>query len=193
MRMPWLIFPVMAVVFLDKIPRVSAENENEMKLNKKRKCYLVTSLVGLLMAVGLSYQFMLLDNIVYFNLNERYEKTYAYCLRMVDRIEQADGYEPGMPIAMIGSVDKSKYPTTCITNEVTDYISGGGDLFVVLPWHYIEFMKHYLNFTVELVSDEQMVEIYNSSEYKELESFPSANSVKVVNGVVYIKTEPTVW
>ena len=34
-----------------------------------------------------------------------------------------------------------------------------------------------------------METIYNSKEYWEMDSFPAKNSMKVVDGVLYIKTE----
>ena len=132
-----------------------------------------------------------MDNIAYFNMNERYEKTYAYCLRLVDRMEQTEGYVQGMPVAMIGVVDESKYPMTDITGDVTSRISGStGDILIYKGEQYAAFMKHYMNVTINPVVGEQIIEIYNSPEYREMDSFPAESSMKVVDGVLYIKTEP---
>jgi len=35
-----------------------------------------------------------------------------------------------------------------------------------------------------------IIEIYNSPEYREMDSFPAENSMKVVDGDLDIKTEP---
>ena len=55
---------------------------------------------------------------------------------------------------------------------------------------YAAFMKHYMNVTINPIVGEQIIEIYNSPEYGEMDSFPAENSMKVVDGVLYIKTEP---
>ncbi len=207
MRMQWVLFPIYAVVLSEvwTVPflgRNKSEKENVEGINdnteadkvKKCKCLsfpMLMSCIGILASLGLSYQFVLMDNIAYFNMNERYEKTYAYCLRLVDRIEQTPGYEPGMPIAMIGVVDESKYPTTDITGDVTSRISGStGDILVYKGEQYAAFMKHYLNVTINPIVGEQIIEIYNSPEYREMDSFPAESSIRIVDGVMYIKTEP---
>lgn len=208
MRMQWVIFPIFAVV-LSEIWSVVGTEElkgGEAKVSEDKKTEdvparkvskkgfnlpLFVAAVGVLASLGLSYQFILMDNIAYFNMNERYEKTYAYCLRLVDRIEQTEGYEPGMPIAMIGVVDESKYPPTDITGDVTSRISGTtGDILIYKGEQYAAFMKHYLNVTINPVVGEEIIEIYNSPEYREMDSFPAENSIRIVDGVMYIKTEP---
>lgn len=182
MRMQWILFPIFAVVMSEMLI--------ENKLRKVSPAILV-SFIGIIAAAGLSYQFMLMDNIAYFNMNERYEKTYAYCLRLIDRIEQTPGYYVGMPVAMIGVVDESKYPPTDITGDVTSGISGTtGDILIYKGEQYGAFMKHYMHITINIIAGEQIIEIYNSPEYREMDSFPAEDSIRIVDGIMYIKTEP---
>lgn len=202
MRLQWILFPVYAVVLSESMVEWhkshgsshnadSKETMEQKAGGKKVSLSLVVACVGAIASLGLSYQFMLMDNIAYFNMNERYEKTYAYCVRLVDRIEQTPGYEPGMPIAMIGVVDESKYPVTDITGDVTSRISGStGDILIYKGEQYAAFMKHYLNVTINPIVGEQIIEIYNSPEYREMDSFPAENSIRIVDGIMYIKTEP---
>ena len=112
-------------------------------------------------------------------------------MRLIDRIEQTPGYETGMPIAMIGVLDESKYPTTDITGDVTSNISGAtGDMLIYKGEQYAAFMKHYLNVTINPIVGDQIIEIYNSPEYREMDSFPAESSIRIVDGIMYIKTEP---
>lgn len=180
MRMQWFLFPVMAVVFIDRGNYLSG-----------KKSIRTIAGVGFAAAAITCYLFALTDNIAYFNMNERYEKTYAYCLRLADRMEQTPGYYAGMPVAMIGVVDESKYPTTDITGDVTARITGTtGDQVVYKGEQYEAFMKHYLGITFKALTGDEIIRIYNSDEYKEMDSFPADNSIKIVDGVMYIKTEP---
>ena len=50
------------------------------------KIKLVTIVTPICAAV-LIFEFAVTANTVYFTLNERYEKTYGLCLRLVDRLE----------------------------------------------------------------------------------------------------------
>ena len=198
MRMQWILFPICGVALLDELmlhKTVSAA-KSQAETDKKKKSIgisytVILSCIGYLATAGLSYQFILMDNIAYFNMNERYEKTYAYCLRLIDRMEQTPGYEPGMPVAMIGVLDEEKYPVTDITAEVTAGISGStGDMLIYKGEQYAAFMKHYMNVTINPIVGEQIIEIYNSPEYREMDSFPAENSIRIVDGIMYIKTEP---
>lgn len=130
------------------------------------------------------------DQIAYSNLEKKYEKTYALCLRLADRMEQTPGYEQGMPVAMIGVVGDQQYPVTDVTEHVTASMIGmGGDYLLYTRTNYQAFFKHYLGITMELVSDEEMVRIYESPEYQAMGSFPASDSVQVVDGVLYVKLE----
>lgn len=130
------------------------------------------------------------DNIAYSNLQKKYEKTYAYCLRLADRMEQTEGYYTGMPVAMVGVQNRENLPQTDITGAVTENMIGmTGDYLVYTDTNYQAFMKHYLGITINLVSDEEMERIYRTKEYEALESFPGRDSMKVVDGILYIKTE----
>ena len=219
MRMQWALFPIMAVVLAEYAVRSMTDNrkkdveENkeettedskekppedgkEKSVKNRIKLFpLAMSVLATAASLLMIWQFVLEDNIAYFNMRERYEKTYAYCLRLIDRMEQTEGYYTGMPVAMIGVVDEEKYPVTDITGAVTNHISGTtGDILVYKGEQYFYFMKNYMGFTFNVILDaDRIVEIAESKEYEEMDSFPAKDSVKIVNGVMYIKTEPPQW
>ena len=145
---------------------------------------------ALLAAVVLIFNYAVTDNIAYSNLQKRYEKTYAYCIRLLDRIEQTSGYYQGIPIAMIGVVGDEQFPVTDITWKVTSNMIGmNGDSLLYTGANYQAFMKHYLGATLNFLEPEAMSDIYYSEEYIALDSFPGENSTKVVDGILYVKTE----
>lgn len=145
----------------------------------------------LLGAVVLCFNFAISVNIGYSNLHKRYEKTYAYCLRLADRIEQTEGYYTGMPVVIMGMVGDENFPTTDVTGDVTGNMIGiCGDFLCYNGQNYQDFFKHYLGITIEIVDQETVGEIYNTSAiYQSLDSFPGANCTQVVNGVLYVRTE----
>lgn len=173
MRYQWVLYLICIIGFIEKY----------CKWNLGSWAMLLTA--GILI-----FNYGVTDNIAYANIQKKYEKTYALCIRLADRMEQAQGYERGMPVAMIGVVGDVNYPVTDITGPVTGSIIGmNGDYLLYTRSNYQLFLKHYLGITIDLVSDEEMLTIYNSEEYREMGSFPAADSVKVVDGILYVKLE----
>ena len=146
---------------------------------------------GLLAGAGiLIFNFAVTDNIAYSNLQKKYEKTYAYCLRLLDRIEQTEGYYQGIPIAMVGVVGDEPYPLTDITGKVTGSMIGmSGDQLLYTGSNYQAFMQHYLGATLNFLPADAMAEMYYSPEYREMESFPGKDSIRIIDGILYVKTE----
>lgn len=176
MRYHWALFWILPLAFIDK--------------HVQEKCLCWTRWAALLSALVLMIHYGVTDNIAYSNLQKKYEKTYAYCLRLLDRIEQTEGYYQGIPVAMIGVVGDEQFPATDITAPVTSGMIGiSGDSLLYTGTNYQAFMKHYLGATLNFVPNEQMGEIYYSEEYTRMESFPGETSVQIVNGIVYVKTE----
>lgn len=151
----------------------------------------ITEWVLLLSTVVLVGNFAVSVNIGYSNLEKRYEKTYAYCLRLADRMEQTEGYYTGMPVVMMGVVGDENFPSTDVTEKVTGNMIGlCGDYLCYTAENYKSFFKNYLGITIEIVDQDTVGEIYNTSEiYHELDSFPGTHSMEVVDGVLYVKTE----
>lgn len=200
MRYQWCLIPILTLAFLLRYGFLQTELSGQFSpLHRKNArvlkkpsvaCNIVLQWAVLAASATLILHYGLTDNIAYSNLQKKYEKTYAYCLRLADRMEQTDGYYTGMPVAMIGVQNKENLPETDITGTVTSNMIGmTGDYLVYTDANYQAFMKHYLGITINLVPDEEMERIYETKEYQELNSFPQEGSMRVVDGVLYIKTE----
>lgn len=151
----------------------------------------ISQWVVIALGVIMVFNFAITDNIGYSNLQKKYEKTYSYCLRLADRIEQTPGYYTGMPVVLMGVVGDWNYPVTDVTKGVTDNMIGlNGDYLCYKPEDYKSFFANYLGITIEVVDQETVGEIYlNDKKYYELDSFPGEHCTEVVDGVLYVKTE----
>lgn len=177
MRYQWVVYLILAVAFVQRFA-------------DERQAGILAQWGALLATVVLVFNYAVTDNIGYSNLEKRYEKTYAYCARLLDRIEQTEGYYQGIPIAMVGVVGYNPYPVTDITMDVTAELTGlNGDTLLYTGENYEVFMRNYLGASLNIMTPEEMGDIYFSQEYIEMESFPAESSVKVVDGVMYVKTE----
>jgi len=174
MRYQWILYPIVLMAFVD---RYADENG--------------TLQWGVLLATGvLLFNYGITDNIAYSNLEKRYEKTYAYCVRLLDRIEQTEGYYQGIPIAMIGVVGDESYPVTDLTEDVTGTMIGiSGDGLLYTGNNYQLFMASYLGATLNILPPEAMADMYYDERYRAMESFPGASSIQIIDGIMYVKTE----
>lgn len=179
MRYQWVLLLILMIAFC---------NRYRTEWKDKGICIIQWGMV--LGAFVLLFNYGVTDHIGYSNLQKRYEKTYAYCVRLLDRIEQAEGYYHGIPIAMVGIVGYTEFPTTDITEKVTGGMIGlSGDTLLYTADNYQAFMKNYLGATLNFLDVETVGEIYFDEEYIAMDTFPAANSVKVVDGIMYVKTE----
>lgn len=177
MRYQWVLYLIGAVALAEKC-------DSDRKADGFAEWAAFAAVFVLIFCYGLT------DNIAYANLQKRYEKTYAYCLRLLDRIEQTEGYYPGIPIAMVGVVGDEQFPSTDLTLSVTGGMIGmSGDVLLYTGKNYEAFIRNYLGATLNILPADAMAEMYYSEEYIAMDSFPGENSVRIINGVMYIKTE----
>lgn len=203
MRYQWVVFGMVAISLVEWGRSVKTSTAVETKAGKKagvggwgHKSAMsgkVMDICEWAMAIAvlvLIVNYIAVDNIAYSNLNKKYEKTYAYCLRLVDRIEQTEGYYQGIPIAMVGVVGEDNFPVTDVTGDVTGSLLGiSGDYLLYKGENYQRFIKHYLGATLNILPDTYVSKFYNDPMYAAMPSFPDDGSIVVSDGVMYIKTE----
>ncbi len=203
MRYQWVLFLILMIAFLSRNGFGSASGEetgaipSDQGRERERQKLGISDTAGALgcwlmlaAAAVLILNYAVTDNIAYSNLAKRYEKTYAYCVRLLDRIEQTEGYYQGIPIAMIGVVGDEEYPPTDITGSVTSGMIGiPGDSLLYRGENYQRFIQNYLGATLNILPPEAMAEAYYAEFYRKMGSFPAADSIQIVDGIMYIKTE----
>lgn len=177
MRYQWVLYLIGAIAFVGR-------REEE---HFRGAC--LTEWMALAAAFVLVCFYGVTDNIGYVNLQKRYEKTYAYCVRLLDRIEQTPGYYQGIPIAMIGVVGDEQFPPTDLTLPVTSNMIGlNGDVLLYTGENYRKFIRNYLGATLNILPG-AMAEMYYDEAYVEMDSFPGKDSIRIIDGIMYIKTE----
>jgi hypothetical protein len=180
MRYQWVLFPILMIAFVERYDKELTRNI----------LTIIMEWAVLFCVIVLIWNYTVTDNIAYSNMQKKYEKTYAYCLRLLDRIEQTEGYYQGIPIAMIGVVGDEAYPVTDVTEEVTAGLVGvGGDYLIYTGQNYKQFIEHYLGASLNMLPPAAMGQMYYSEVYVNMPSFPGKDSIKIIDGVMYIKTE----
>lgn len=198
MRYQWILYPVGMVALAGKYcgelssgnvgARGGSAGRTARPGGALRGCVVEWTAFGA--AFVLIFFYGVVDNIGYSNLQKRYEKTYAYCVRLLDRIEQTPGYYQGIPVAMVGVVGDEEFPVTDITLSVTSGMIGlNGDMLIYTGSNYEKFIRNYLGATLNMLPADAMAEMYYSEEYIAMDCFPGEDSIRIIDGVMYIKTE----
>ena len=136
-----------------------------------------------------------LDNIMYLSLQLQYERTYSISLRILDRIEQLPGYNHNLKLAVIGDLPSENYPQTGSSEDAVlkGYPQTDKE---ILPYRTIssswnKFMRDYLGADIADIgwetNDAEIKKIKDSSDFKNMKEFPSADSTKIMNGVIVVK------
>ncbi len=149
----------------------------------------VWTVIGTVSVIVLIFEYAVIDNIVYFNLNEKYEKSYAMCEEVVWRIHETEGYTSDMPVAILGGdPNRTYYPWSDHTGDVLGYMQGAsGDYVLNSTDGYAEFCRHYIGTAIVPASPATQQELVEDAEFKEMPCFPEKGGVRIIGGVLVIK------
>lgn len=181
MRLPWVLFFVFILALAERMPDVTKD------ILKKTKNIL--AVVTCILSVVLVSQFAITANVVTFNMEERYEKTYGLCLRIVDRLEQTPGYKTGDKVAFIGGgIDESYYPYTDFTSwYLKGYFGVEGVMSAKDTGKIATFCSHYLNFTMAQADWEEHLKVIETEEFEKMHNFPAADSIQKIGEIWVVK------
>ena len=181
MRLPWTLFFVFVLAMAEKIPGVT-------KLIIQRvRAYVATGIC--ILTLLMVSQFAITANVAAFNMEQRYEKTYGLCLRLVDRLEQTEGYKFGDKVAIVGGgVDQSKYPYTDFTSSyLKGYFGVEGTLAANDTEKFVVFCRNFLNVTIMYADWEEQLEVIDTEEFSEMDTFPAKDSIRKIGDIWVIK------
>ena len=157
--------------------------------NFKRGIILKYAALVMCLIIGVTYY--LADNVSYFGIRLKYNQAYAMTLRMIDRIETAEGYDQYKPWAIVGIVDTGN------TIPVTDlyFLTYGGyvngPIFHGNYWGSMEtwkkFIQIFMGIQPTFVSPEEYYKVCGTEEFKNMPIFPNPGSVKEIDGIMVVK------
>lgn len=126
-------------------------------------------------------------NQIYLKKDLEYDTTLSVMTRVVDRIEQVEGYIPGeTPVEFLGDIQRSKLAMTrpafahlgSLTGTEENYAITYGDTF----WMYLEDVMGYPIKQFRETKNEEQERVTD-----DMPCFPDKDSVQMVDGVVFVK------
>lgn len=182
-----MVYPVIvpfiaAVVLLDKF-------FFRIPLNFKGLIAIVLCVVMALSIGFHCYDSVVITNKAYFKMDVVYKQTYAYSLKLTQRIESTDDYVVNMPVAFVGSVNPENHPS--YTSGV--FIELNSMTGVETEWSALqdptirEFCEYYLGVTLPAVSGDKLNALRSSETVQQMPNYPAAGSIALIDDVIVVK------
>lgn len=139
------------------------------------------------------FTYYLADNTSYASLKLSYNQIYSTSIRMMDRIEQTEGYSPEKPIMIAGIIDHNG-PQFYRSSDI--YLYTLGSIFDLPAFHttyegmeanWTNFFADFLGMKIIFTDETTYKNVVNSEEFKEMEIFPAQNSCREIYGTMVIK------
>lgn len=131
------------------------------------------------------------DNVTYTVEKLTYNQAYSTVSRILDRVENLQGYSKDLPIMIAGIVGNDNYPrvndlykySSCdISNSTVFHFTYGGE---VETWR--NFINIFFGLNLNFCDDNTYYQLYQSPEFKDMGKFPEPNSVRIIHGIVVVK------
>lgn len=144
----------------------------------------------ILLAMALTaYSYAITANTAYLSIDLSMRQCTAYSTRLLDRVESCEGYQPGMPLVLLGSYkeEDTLHPTP---QAHTISMTGVLDLASFrTSYTYGHFLRYYLGFPSEVYLDgsEEAEAIAKMPSVQAMPSYPAAGCVQVIDGMAVAK------
>ncbi len=135
--------------------------------------------------------FLNTNNLLYTISNQAHRATESYITRMVARIEDCPNYEPGMEVAIIGTIPKEQLQAQIENYTKIDHYSIPLNHVVPLNKHIYYYIHDWLNIPIYKPAEEVMISISRSKAFQDMPLYPEQGSVQVLDGRVVVKLQPT--
>lgn len=150
------------------------------------------TLISMLLIV---FTYYLADNVSYHCLKQTYNQAYTTVIRIVDRIEQTEGYTKEGLVLINGIIETNMDYRYQRMSPLGDYTVGM--FFKECPvFHgtysgmegtWMNFFTNYMGMKVQLCAVGDYQNIVQTPEYQEMGIWPAEDSVKLINNIIVVK------
>lgn len=173
-----MLFPRVLPLIL---PAVLASNIDFSISGAKGAGTITLTCALLLSQFACAYEFLLIDNRAYFDMDLTYENTYAFMTKLTAKIELQEGFTEDTPVALIGKADMgSVIPQSSMTGVFTG--NSAANMYT-RP----QFLSYFLASSYVYADDDTVEQITQSEEFKSMPCYPNEGSIKTIDGVIVVK------
>ena len=145
--------------------------------------------VGVICAAILLLTFFNTNNLLYTASAQAHRAMESYATRLLARIEDCPGYQPGMEIAIVGAIPDEQIHSSVDSYAQVDHYSVPLHTVAPLNKHIYYYLNDWLSVPVDELTEETMLAISNSPEFQEMPLYPAQGSVQVLDGRVVVRMQ----
>ncbi|MCR5420815.1 MAG: glucosyltransferase domain-containing protein [Lachnospiraceae bacterium] len=147
--------------------------------------------ISLLLAVIIMIDNFIYAGNIYLHKDMAYQSTFFTMTRVIDRLEQTDGYYPGAPVAFVGDIEK-----TMLNYVRDDYFKMGGNganFYTVVNYYklYERYFQKLLGYPIYILPASEAYKIQSRPEVKNMSSFPLKDCIRNIDGVFVVRISET--
>jgi hypothetical protein len=166
-----------------------------LELLPKDKITKVLKYIVVISTLLVIWNYIWQDNASYIAMKAMQNQTEATVTRIVTRIEQLEGYTPDTPVLFLGGLEDNAYlsrsNTWMETKKVYDRSWGFIAEKSTIWWGNLDswrkILYEYSGVNMNLVSEWESTEIFETEEYKSMTYYPEQDSIKMINNTVVVK------
>lgn len=176
MRMAWVLFFIGALAINEDI--INNKKSKSLQITCK---YLLRIILGIII-----YNNIVVANISYLNMHQRYEKEYAFSSRLINKLESQEQYNNQTPVILVGN--RSNDSVENLYNKKIKYITGAeGNILLPSDFHIKQFIRYYLGVDLKSPDSDKWELINNSGLIENMEVFPNSGCIEIIEDVFVIK------
>lgn len=177
-----IIMPMLAaVIMIDKAI-------DSTPLNVKGLGNTCICLILIISTLFFCYDNFILTNKAYLKMDIIFKQTYAFNLKLTERIERTEGYTAGMPVQFIGTVTEEIRPIqTGDFDEIHRMTGVESELSALHEPTIREFCQFYIGVGLPYPSGEFSSSIENNPAVQQMNRYPAEGSIQIIDGVVVVK------
>ena len=130
------------------------------------------------------WNYVIVDNISYFASSLANKKTYALAERILDRIEQTDGYDESEYVYFHGNIEKKDYEDVRFLGKSVI----GNSVIPNSGVNYFGYIRNFLGISHKILDNEERIEeIRESKEFQRMPAWPAVGCTELIGDVIVVK------
>lgn len=144
-------------------------------------------IAGAVCVCALLVCFLQTNNLLYTASAQAHRATQSYLTRMMARVEDCDGYTPGMEVVIIGTIPDAQMHSAIESYAQVSHYSVPIHQVAPLNKHLYYYLNDWLSIPIEEPSQETMAAVAASDAFAAMPLYPQQGSVQVIDGRLVVK------
>ena len=155
--------------------------ENEMW---KDRLLSVVKWIGMCCLLFIAYLNAMNANRAYFNMQLSYEKSYAVCDAILERIDEIDAAAETRKVAVMGRYAVGDEYLGIMLPEI---YGASNDVFLKGTYHYVTLWRNNFGRYFSEAAGEEIEKVQSSEMYQQMPAYPREGCVAVIEDVIVVK------